>query len=57
MVTQTLDRAFAAMDECRRRTPELTAIFRPGTPEREALNALIAALDLAERALNPKPKA
>ena len=41
----------------RRRTPDLTAVFRPGTPEREALNALIAALHLAERALHPKPKA
>jgi hypothetical protein len=57
MVTQSLDRAFAAMDECRRRTPDLTAVFGPGTPEREALNALIAALDLAQRALRTPPKA
>lgn len=55
MLSRTLDRAFEAMAECRRRTPDLTAVFGPGTAEREALNALIAALDLAERALGMKP--
>lgn len=53
MLTRRLDRAFEAMTECRRRAPDLTAVFGPGTAEREALNALIAALDLAERALYP----
>ena len=51
MVTESLDRAFDAMRECRRRTPDLTAVVGPLSPEREALNALMAALDLAERAL------
>jgi len=51
MVTRRLDRAFEAVSECRRRAPDLTDAYAAGTPEREAVNALIAALELAERAL------
>ena len=51
MVTRGLDRALEAIGECRRRAPELKAVFGPLTPQAEALGALIAALDLAERAL------
>jgi hypothetical protein len=51
VVTERLDRALAAMHECRLRTPELKAVFDALTPQAEALNALIAALDLADRAL------
>lgn len=51
MHTRRMDQALEAIGECRRRAPELRAVFGPLTPESEALGALIAALDLAERAL------
>lgn len=56
MVTRRLDRALEAISECRARTPDLKAAFSQGTPQVEALNALLAALDLADRALRtPRP--
>ena len=51
MPTAQLDRALEALHEARLRTPELKAVFGPGTAQREALNALIAALDYADRTL------
>jgi len=56
MSTPQLDRAFAALHEARLRAPELAAVFGPGTAQREALNALLAALDYADRSFRaPDP--
>lgn len=52
MMTQTIDQALYAMHMCQLRTPGLRALYRPGTPQSEALAALIAALERADRVLN-----
>lgn len=52
MMTQTIDQALYAMHMCQLRTPGLKALYRPGSPQSEALAVLIAALDRADRVLN-----
>lgn len=51
MLTERIDRALAALRDCRLRTPALRDLYRVGTPEREALDAAIAAVEAADRAL------
>ncbi len=51
MITRRLDRALEAMHACRLRTPDMREVFGPNTPQWEALTALMAALDYAERSL------
>jgi len=52
MTTQQIDQALYAMHLCQLRTPALKAVFRPGSPQAEALAALTAALERADRVLN-----
>ena len=52
MMTQQIDQALYAMHVCQLRTPGLKALYRPGTPQSEALAALMAALERADRVLN-----
>ena len=44
MLTRRIDAALDAIARCRRQVPELSDVFRPGTPERAALEDLLAAL-------------
>ena len=51
MLTRKIDAALDALDLCRSAVPELAAIYRPGTPTRAALEAVIDAADRANAAL------
>ena len=51
MLTERIDRALAALRDCRLRTPALRDVYAVGTPERAALDAALAAVEAAERAL------
>ena len=44
MLTQRIDGALDALAACRSRLPDLRDVFRPGAPERAALDDLLAAL-------------
>ena len=54
MLTRTIDAALDALTGCRARAPGLRDCYRPGTPERAALDALMAALKRTEAALSPR---
>jgi hypothetical protein len=51
MLTRKIDAALTALDACRARTPALRDCYRPGGPERAALDALLAALEQAAAVL------
>ena len=51
MLTRKIDAALDALAACRSRTPDLLDCYRPGAPERAALEGLMAALDETYRAL------
>ena len=51
MLTRKIDAALDAITACRTRTPDLLGCYRPGAPERAALERLMAALDQACGAL------
>lgn len=51
MLTERIDRALAALRDCRFRVPALRDLYRPGTPERAALDAVVAAVEAADRTL------
>lgn len=53
MLTRKIDAALDALDACRARAPGLRDCYRPGSPERDALDALLAALERTEAALRP----
>ena len=53
MLTRRIDAALDALAVCRARAPGLRDCYRPGSPERAALDALIAALERTETALSP----
>jgi hypothetical protein len=55
MLTRNIDAALNALDACRERTPALRDHYRPGSPERSALDALLAALARTDAALAPQP--
>ena len=58
MLTRRIDAALQAMSDCRERLPQLCEIHRPGSAEREALEALLMAHRLAHHVLSrPLPKA
>lgn len=44
MRTRRLDAAFDALSACRSRVPFLRDVYRPGTPERVAVDDLLNAL-------------
>lgn len=47
MLTRRIDAALDALDACRARAPSLRDCYRPGSPERVVLDALLSALDQA----------
>ena len=51
MLTRRIDAALEAIDRCRSRVPFLNEMYRPGTPERIAVDDLIEALNRADAAL------
>ena len=51
MLTERIDRALAALRDCRVRTPALRDCYRVGTPEREAPEAALTAVEAADLAL------
>lgn len=51
MLTRKIDTALDAMASCRIRTPMLAECYRLGTPERIALDDLIAALERTDAIL------
>jgi hypothetical protein len=55
VLTHKIDSALDALDACRARGPALRDCYRPGRPERAALDELLAALDRAVVALARAP--
>lgn len=53
MLTRRIDAALDALDACRTRAPDLRDCYRPGSPERAALDELMAALERTTAALRP----
>ncbi len=51
MLTQRIDAALNAIAACKVRTPLLADCYRPGTPERIALEGLLVALETVDAAL------
>lgn len=52
MLSRRIDAAYMALDAARERTPALQEVFRPETPERVALDRLMAVLAEVEDALS-----
>jgi hypothetical protein len=52
MLTRKIDAALDALDACRATAPGLRDCYLPGSPERAALEALIAALERTQAALD-----
>jgi len=44
MLTQKIDAALYAIENCRLRIPDLAEAYRPGSPERAAIEELVAAV-------------
>ena len=55
MLTQKFDSAFDAMTVCRARVAALLDCYRPQTPERQAVEGLLAALESLDAALTRAP--
>jgi len=51
MLTQRIDAALNAIAACKVKAPLLADCYRPGTPERIALEGLLAALETVDAAL------
>lgn len=51
MLTRKIDAALNALDACRASAPGLRDCYRPGSPERAALDELMAALERTDAAL------
>jgi hypothetical protein len=51
MLTRRIDAAFHAIVQCRHRVPFLSEVYRPGTPERAAIDDLLNALQRADETL------
>ena len=54
MLTRRIDAALMAMTSCRDRVPDLLDVYRPGSPERSALDDLLAALKRADQVLTAR---
>ena len=55
MLTQRIDAALDALAACRARLPGLRDVFRPGAPERAALDDLLAALERTDAVMLSRP--
>ena len=51
MLTRRIDAALEALWTCRERLPLLRDLYAQGTPERAALDGIVAAIDLADKVL------
>ena len=51
MLTRRIDTALDALARCRARVPDLRDLYRPGSPERAALDDLLEALSRTSEAL------
>ena len=51
MLTQKIDAALDAITACKVKAPLLAHCYRPGTPERLALEGLLVALETVDAAL------
>ena len=52
MLTRSIDAALDALAACRSRVPQLREVYRPGSPERAALDDLLSALTRTDEALS-----
>jgi hypothetical protein len=55
MLTRHIDQAFDALAACKTRLPWLRDLYRPGTPEHDALEAVLGALQRADAVLLDRP--
>jgi hypothetical protein len=55
MLTRRIDAALDALAACRSRLPGLRDVFRPGAPERAALDDLLAALERTDAVIGSRP--
>jgi hypothetical protein len=53
MLTRRIDAALDALQACRDRLPLLRDLYRPGSPERAALDEILGALSRADPVLRP----
>lgn len=53
MLSRKIDAALNALDACRANAPGLRDCYRPGSPERAALDELMAALERTDLVLRP----
>jgi len=56
MLTRRIDAALDALAACRSRLPGLRDVFRPGAPERAALDDLLAALERTDAVIGSRPR-
>lgn len=56
MLTRRIDAALDALAACRNRLPGLRDVFRPGAPERAALDELLAALERTDAVIGSRPR-
>ena len=56
MLTRRIDAALDALDKARERLPHLRDAYRPGAPERIAIEDLLAAIARTDEALQLRPK-
>jgi hypothetical protein len=54
VLTRRIDQAFEALILCRERLPVLRDLYRPGSPERAALDAVLEGLRRADHALSQR---
>ena len=52
MLTRRIDAALESLWTCRERLPLLRDLFLPGTPERGALDGVVAAIEHADKVLH-----
>jgi len=55
MLSRRIDAALDALAACRSRVPGLRDVFRPGGPERAALDDLLAALERTDAVILSRP--
>lgn len=56
MLTRRIDKALAAMADCRARVPALRDVYPSGSPERAALDELLNAANRADAVLAPSTR-
>ncbi|HEX4184191.1 MAG TPA: hypothetical protein VHY34_13130 [Caulobacteraceae bacterium] len=53
MLTRRIDAALDALQACRERLPRLRDLYRPGSPERVALDEVVTAIGRADQVMRP----